>query len=180
MDFIYGIEPNSSYRDFIATKLKKIELQDKYKLLACGLEDSDILGSEGITEGTIDTILSIQVLCAAEDVKGLMREVWKYLKLGGSFVFWEHVKNKDTATAVAQGTYWSLYSIVHVESYRGADMRIVCLDPAWSTLVGCHLHRNIKEDILAAGEWENPGDIEVGDDPYTCMPRIWGVLRKKA
>jgi len=42
------------------------------------------------------------------------------------------------------------------------------------------MNRDIKADILAAGEWENPGDIEVANDPYSCLPRIWGVLKKKA
>ncbi len=58
-------------------------------------------------------------------------------------------------------------------------MRIACLNPAWSTFVGCRLNRDIKVDILAAGEWENPGDIETTDDPYSYLPRIWGVLKKK-
>jgi hypothetical protein len=34
-------------------------------------------------------------------------------------------------------------------------------------------------DILDAGEWENPGDINVANDPDTILPRIWGVLKKK-
>jgi hypothetical protein len=59
-------------------------------------------------------------------------------------------------------------------------MRIACLNPAWSTLVGCSMNRDIKGDILAAGDWENPGDIEKADDPYSCLPRTWGVLIKKA
>jgi hypothetical protein len=43
------------------------------------------------------------------------------------------------------------------------------------------MNRDILTDILTAGEWENPGDIEVADnDPITCLPRIWGVLKKKA
>ncbi|KAF9632980.1 hypothetical protein BFW01_g3843 [Lasiodiplodia theobromae] len=158
VDFIYAVEPNAQYADHIAAKLKRLDLQDKYKLLACGVEDSDILRSEGVTEGSMDTVLSIQVLCSVGDVKSVMREVWKLLKPGGSFVFWEHVKNKDTATAIAQA----------------------CLNPAWSTFVGCHLTRHIKEDILAAGEWENPDDIQVAHDPFTCLPRIWGDLKKKA
>jgi 2-polyprenyl-3-methyl-5-hydroxy-6-metoxy-1,4-benzoquinol methylase len=54
----------------------------------------------------MDTVLSIQVLCAVGDVKSVMREVWKLLRPGGSFVFWEHERNKDTVTAMAQGTYW--------------------------------------------------------------------------
>jgi 2-polyprenyl-3-methyl-5-hydroxy-6-metoxy-1,4-benzoquinol methylase len=53
----------------------------------------------------MDTVLSIQVLCSVGDVKSVMREVWKLLKPGGIFVFWEHTRNKDTITAIAQGTY---------------------------------------------------------------------------
>lgn len=59
-------------------------------------------------------------------------------------------------------------------------MRIACLNPAWSALVGCCMNGHIKTDILAAGEWENPGDIEVANDLYSCLPRAWGVLKKKA
>lgn len=55
----------------------------------------------------MDAVLSIQVLCAVRDVKSVMREVWKLLKPGGSFVFWEHTKNEDTAMAMAQGMYYS-------------------------------------------------------------------------
>jgi SAM-dependent methyltransferase len=109
VDFIYAVEPNPHYGDDIATKVKKVDLQDKYKLLACGVEDSDILSKEGITEGSLDTILSIQVLCAVGDSKNAMKEIYKLLKPGGSFVFWEHVRNKDTATAIAQGTYCLLF-----------------------------------------------------------------------
>lgn len=109
MDFIYAVEPNPHYEDEIATKVKKVDLQDKYKLLACGVEDSEALRKEGITEGSMDTILSIQVLCAVGDAKSAMKEIYKLLKPGGSFVFWEHVRNKDTITAITQGTYWLLY-----------------------------------------------------------------------
>jgi SAM-dependent methyltransferase len=106
VNFIYAVDPNPHYGDNIAAKLKNVNLQDKYKLLACGIEDSEILRREGITEGSMDTVLSIQVLCSVGDVKSVMREVWKLLRPGGSFVFWEHERNKDTATAMAQSTYW--------------------------------------------------------------------------
>jgi SAM-dependent methyltransferase len=105
VDFIYAVDPNPHYRDAIAAKLKKLDLQGQYKLLVCGVEESEILTREGITEGSIDTVLSIQVLCSVGDVKSVMREVWKLLRPGGSFVFWEHERNKDTVTAMAQGTY---------------------------------------------------------------------------
>ena len=104
VDFIYGIEPDPHFAKDIAIKLKKHDLQDKYKLLTCGIEDSEILRREGIAEGSMDTILSIQVLCLVRDVRSVMREVWKLLRPGGSFVFWEHVRNEDAVSAVAQGT----------------------------------------------------------------------------
>lgn len=66
-----------------------------------------------------------------------------------------------------------------IKTILDTDTRIACWNPVWSALVGCHLNRDILQDILAAGEWENPGDVVVEDDPYTCLPRIWGVLRKK-
>jgi SAM-dependent methyltransferase len=159
----------------IAAKVRKADLGDKYNFIACGVEDSELLRGEGVTEGSLDTVLSIQVLCAVGNVESVMREVWKLLKPGGSFVFWEHVKNKDTVTAVTQGTYYLLY----YGRYEGANMRIACLNPAWSALVGCCINRDIKAAILAAGEWENPGDIEVTDEPYSVLPRISGVLKKK-
>lgn len=55
----------------------------------------------------MDTVLSIQVLCAVGDVKSVMRAVWKLLKPGGCFIFWEHERNKDAGTAIAQGKYWT-------------------------------------------------------------------------
>ncbi|KAJ5279062.1 hypothetical protein N7478_004434 [Penicillium angulare] len=158
VEFIYAVDPNPCYGDEIAAKTKKLGLQDKYKLLECGVEDSDILLEEGIEEGSLDTILSIQVLCAVGDVKGVMKAVWKLLKPGGSFIFWEHEKNKDRLTAVSQA----------------------CLNPAWSTFIGCQLTREILPDILAAGEWENPDEVVVADEQFSPLPRVWGVLKKKA
>ncbi|KAI9926170.1 hypothetical protein ASPWEDRAFT_174894 [Aspergillus wentii DTO 134E9] len=158
VDFIFGVEPSPQYGDEIEAKVKQLDLEDKYKLLVCGIEDSDMLIAEGITDGRMDTVVSIQVLCAVGDVKGVMRAVWKLLRPGGSFVFWEHTRNKDAVTAFAQA----------------------CWNPTWSALVGCCMNRDILADILAAGEWENPSDIEVADDPFSCLPRISGVLKKKA
>ncbi|KAH7367012.1 methyltransferase type 11 [Plectosphaerella cucumerina] len=150
---VYGVDPNSRFATAIAARLKqRPDLADKYRFVACGIEDTDILATEGISPGTIDTVVSIQSLCAVNDVKGVMRQAHRLLKPGGSFIFWEHEKSRDTVTGIAQ---------------------------AWSSLVGCNINRHIKADILAAGEWENPGEIEADDDPLTCLPRIWGVLRKK-
>ncbi|KAJ5312861.1 hypothetical protein N7508_003691 [Penicillium antarcticum] len=154
---VYGIEPNPHFKDVINAKLAKHNLQDRYKLIICGVEDSDILRKEGITEGSLDTVLCIQVLCAVKDPKNVMKEVWKLLKPGGKFIFWEHGWSRNHLTAVAQA----------------------CFNPAWSTFVGCNLIRNILADILNSGEWENPHEIKEPGEPFSLMPRIQGVLVKK-
>lgn len=40
--------------------------------------------------------------------------------------------------------------------------------------------RHVLADILNAGEWENPDEIEAPEDLVSCLPRIQGVLVKKA
>ncbi|ATY62014.1 Methyltransferase type 11 [Cordyceps militaris] len=158
VEFIHAIDPNPHFKDDIAKKLQDTDLESRYKFLACGIEDSDILRAEGVTEGSMDTILSIQVMCAVNDPRVIMKEIYKLLKPGGQFIFWEHGKSQDTLTSIAQ-TLWN---------------------PAWSTFVGCNMNRDIRGAILAAGDWEGLEDVKVEDDPLTFLPRTWGVLVKKA
>ncbi|KAJ5607787.1 hypothetical protein N7537_004406 [Penicillium hordei] len=154
---VYGIEPNPHFEDDINAKLDKNNLRDKYKVIVCGVEDSDVLREEGITEGSLDAVLCIQVLCAVKDPKNVMKEVWKLLKPGGKFIFWEHGWSRNRLTSVAQA----------------------CWNPVWSTFVGCDLTRNVLADILNSGEWENPHEIEEPEEPFSLLPRIQGVLVKK-
>jgi len=185
------VEPNSHFQEDINAKLEKHGLRDKYKLLLSGVEDSDVLREEGITEGSLDTVLCIQVLCAVDDPKAVMKEVWKLLKPGGKFIFWEHGWSRNHLTTIEQGMFlltFLLWVDFHIRfSHRGtehwfeqANMKKVLLNPAWRTFVGCQLTRDVLADILHSGEWENPGDIEEPEDPFSCLPRIQGVLVKKA
>ncbi|KAI1362804.1 S-adenosyl-L-methionine-dependent methyltransferase [Xylaria arbuscula] len=155
---VYGIEPNVYYKDVLEDKVKEHGLQDKYKVIGARLEDSDVLEEAGITEGSLDTVLCIQVLCSVQEPKKVMKQVWKLLKPGGKFIFWEHGWSKDPLTKVEQAI----------------------LNPGWSTFVGCQMTRNVMADILGAGDWENPEEIEAPEDPISVLPRIQGVLFKKA
>ncbi|KAL4884184.1 S-adenosyl-L-methionine-dependent methyltransferase [Aspergillus karnatakaensis] len=158
---IYGVEPNPHYRVDIEAKLALEEhsaLRGKYELITCGIEDSDVLREHGIEEGSVDCILCIQVLCAVKDPRSVARECWRLLRPGGKFVFWEHGGSRDGVVRVGQAV----------------------LNPAWSTFVGCRLTRNVLADILDAGEWENPGDVEEPEDRVSCMPRVQGVLVKRS
>jgi SAM-dependent methyltransferase len=100
---VYGIEPNAYYKDGILTKVEEHGMGGKYKLIVSGIEDSHILRHEGITEGSMDAVLSIQVLCAVKDPKTVMKEVWKLLKPGGKFIFWEHGWSRSNLTVAEQG-----------------------------------------------------------------------------
>ncbi|GFG16105.1 hypothetical protein IFM5058_07792 [Aspergillus udagawae] len=100
---VYGVEPNPYFKDDIDAKLDKHSLQDRYKLIICGVEDSDVLREEGITEGSLDAVVCVQVLCAVKDPKNVMKQVWKLLKPGGKFIFWEHGWSRNHLTTVAQG-----------------------------------------------------------------------------
>ncbi|GIK07560.1 hypothetical protein Aspvir_003226 [Aspergillus viridinutans] len=99
---VYGVEPNPHFKDDIDAKLDKRGLRDRYTLIACGVEDSDVLREVGITEGSLDAVLCIQVLCAVKDPNNVMKEVWKLLKPGGKFIFWEHGWSRNRLTTVAQ------------------------------------------------------------------------------
>jgi SAM-dependent methyltransferase len=100
---VYGVEPNPCFKDAIDAKLDKHGLRDRYKLIICGVEDSDVLTEEGITEGSLDAVLCIQVLCAVKDPRNVMKQAWKLLKPGGKFIFWEHGWSRNRLTTVAQG-----------------------------------------------------------------------------
>ncbi|KAI5918693.1 methyltransferase type 11 [Camillea tinctor] len=158
VEFIYGVEPNAHYKKGMDRKLAESGLSARYQFIPCGIEDSDVLRNSGVKEGSMDTVLSIQVMCAVEDPRLVMKEVYKLLKPGGRFIFWEHGWSKDSVTNAAQA-FWN---------------------PAWSTFVGCSMIRDVKADILSAGEWENPGEIEEPVDPCSCLPRIQGVLIKRS
>jgi SAM-dependent methyltransferase len=110
--YVYGVEPNAHFADDIHAKVEKQGLRDKYKLVVAGIEDSDVLRAEGITEGSLDAVLCIQVLCAVKDPKPVMREVWKLLKPGGKFIFWEHGCSRNGLTAVAQGMFSANLSLL--------------------------------------------------------------------
>lgn len=101
--YVYGVEPNPHFEDGINARLDEHDLRDKYKVIVCGVEDSDVLREEGITEGSLDAVLCIQVLCAVKEPKSVMKEVWKLLKPGGKFIFWEHGCSRNCLTTVAQG-----------------------------------------------------------------------------
>lgn len=64
VEHIYGVEPNTAFAPAFADRLRETALgQDgKYTLVSCGVEDGEALARFGLVEGSVDCVVSMQVL----------------------------------------------------------------------------------------------------------------------
>jgi SAM-dependent methyltransferase len=99
---IYGVESNANFEVDIKKRIEEFGLGDKYQFVPCGIEDSDILEKYGITANSMDTILCLQVLCSVSDPAIAAKELYRLLKPGGRFIFWEHHQSHDRLTRFVQ------------------------------------------------------------------------------
>ena len=90
---VYGVEPCKSLHEGLRATAKKHDLGDIYEIVPYGIEDEAELARVGITEGTIDTVLSIQVLCSVKDPKETAKLLYRLLRPGGSVVLYEHIRS---------------------------------------------------------------------------------------
>jgi len=103
---IFGIEPNASFEDAIAAKITATGLEGKYTAITCGIEDVDILAKHGLKEGTLDCVLSVQVLCSVQDPVESAKVIYGLLKEGGELVFWEHHQSHDWLSRAVQREFF--------------------------------------------------------------------------
>ena len=69
------------------------------------------LKKHGISANSIDTVLSIQVLCSVPDPDEILRRLYVLLKPGGQSVVYEHVKSRDPLSAMIQSKSYILLPI---------------------------------------------------------------------
>lgn len=64
IEHVYGVEPNVAFREGFLKKLRadKLGVDGKYTLINCGLEDTDVLEGFGVREGSLDCVVSMQVM----------------------------------------------------------------------------------------------------------------------
>lgn len=99
---IYGVEPNVDLHQSLRETVKASGLIDVYEIVPCGVEDAAELKKHGIVLDSIDTILSVQVLCSVSDPNETLRHLYALLKPGGQLILYEHVKSKDVISSVVQ------------------------------------------------------------------------------
>ena len=85
----------------------------------------------GADDESFDYVVSSLVCCSVTDLKASLSEIRRVLRLGGGFVFLEHV-------AAADGT----------SRRRWQNL----INPVWKTLMGnCHLNRETEQAIITEG-----------------------------
>lgn len=115
---VYGVEPTAELHDALRAKIKACRLDDIYEIVPCGIEDVETLEKYGISPGSIDTVLSVQVLCSIPDADAVLRQLYALLKPGGQMIVYEHVESKDPVSRMVQRkcllpSYSQLYALTH-------------------------------------------------------------------
>ena len=102
---VYGVEPVFDLHQSLREKIKASGLVDVYEIVPCGIEDVVELKKHGLVLESVDTILSVQVLCSVPDPSEMLRRLYALLKPGGQLIVYEHVKSKDIMSSVVQSKF---------------------------------------------------------------------------
>lgn len=113
---IFGVEPNYEHHASLRRRIAEVGLEDVYEILAVGAEKLDTCGIE---KGSIDTICTIQCLCSVPGPETIIKELYPYLKSGGKWLVFEHVRTKYQNDFV--GHWQSMYTS-GVEFYDEGDV----------------------------------------------------------
>ncbi|KAI2625032.1 S-adenosyl-L-methionine-dependent methyltransferase [Hypoxylon sp. NC1633] len=158
---IYGVEPNAVQHDGLRRAISKAGLEDVYRIVPVGIEDLDSADKwDGrVEKGSVDCIVSILCLCSIPEPEKNVRELYRYLKKGGRWYVYEHVRCE-----------YSWYMRVY--------QRI--LNIFWPHFIGgCLLCRQTEKTLREAGPWE---ELDVGQPPdeswYQAVPHILGTFTK--
>lgn len=118
---VYGVEPNTAFAGAMAERLAATPggLRDKYTPIFCGVEDSAELAKHGIVPGSLDCVVSMQVLCSVSKPREVARQLYDLLKPGGEMLFWEHQRNEDWLGWAVQCKRWLSFQ---PHNYRATEL----------------------------------------------------------
>lgn len=93
---VYGVEPNAAVHDELRRRVAAAGLGDAYEVVPCGVED---LASSGrVHRESVDCIVSVLCLCSVPDPEATARELFGYLRPGGTWFVYEHVRSESERT----------------------------------------------------------------------------------
>ncbi|EPE33376.1 S-adenosyl-L-methionine-dependent methyltransferase [Glarea lozoyensis ATCC 20868] len=91
---IYGVEPNVDHHPRLREKIVQAGLQDKYVIIPVGIED---LGEGWVQKGSVDSVVTVLCLCSIPTPEYVISELYQYMREGGIWIIYEHVKTKEGA-----------------------------------------------------------------------------------
>ncbi|MEO0373325.1 MAG: class I SAM-dependent methyltransferase [Cyanobacteria bacterium P01_A01_bin.17] len=147
-----GLEPNRYMHSYLRQEAEQL-----------GLKDIDLrtetAGNAGISDSSINTVISTLVLCSVPDLAATLQEILRVLKPGGQFLFIEHVA-APTGTLLRQ-----------VQSG---------IRPFWQIIGdGCCPDRNIEKALAEAGFSDISHEAFEGPVPISIVkPHIIGTATK--
>lgn len=151
---IYGVEPNTALHARLREKVKVAGLEDVYEIVAIGAQD---LGTSGLSieRESIDTVVTVQSICSVSQPKVLVKELYEYLKPGGTWIMWEHVRTHETGWI---RWYQALVNLFWPHFFHG-----------------CSLTRSTDEMIMHVGDWEHVEmNMPGGQNRYMPCPGMLG------
>ncbi|CAL8116783.1 unnamed protein product [Orchesella dallaii] len=80
------VEPNPFFKEHLESTLKKFPQVELERYLITGAEDM-----KDIPDHSVDAVVSTLVLCSANDLQGIYKEIRRVLVPGGKYFFMEHV-----------------------------------------------------------------------------------------
>ncbi|MEO0409467.1 MAG: methyltransferase domain-containing protein [Cyanobacteria bacterium P01_A01_bin.135] len=147
-----GVEPNSYMHPYLEERAADRGLQIQIQQ-----DNAEQLAAD---DGTVDAVVSTLVLCSVANLEGVLQEILRVLKPGGSFYFVEHVA-APPHTLLRQTQGW--------------------LNPAWQIIGdGCCLTRETGQMIKAAGFTQVSYDDFRAPVPPIVSPQIIGRAIKSS
>ncbi|ROV94514.1 hypothetical protein VMCG_08174 [Cytospora schulzeri] len=160
---IYGVEPNPDVHAALRRSVAAAGLEDTYEVVPLGIEG--LAASGRVARESVDCIVSVLCLCGIPDPEFNIREMYGYLKPGGRWFVYEHVKcgsERMRECGLFMRAYQRFVNIV------------------WPHLLGgCQLCRNTPKMLREAGPWTNIDLGQPDSEPwYHPLPHILGTLTK--
>jgi SAM-dependent methyltransferase len=110
---IYGVEPNPGLHASLSKRVHEAGLEDVYEILPVGIQSlshatikDTHYKTRTIEKGSVDCIVSLLCLCSIPDPEANIIELYSYLKKGGRWYVFEHVRvGKFWPMRLYQGIY---------------------------------------------------------------------------
>ncbi|KAM7185836.1 S-adenosyl-L-methionine-dependent methyltransferase [Rhypophila sp. PSN 637] len=156
---VYGVEPNPAVHPLLRQQIAKADLQDVYEVVPVGIED---LASSGrVAPQSVDCIVSVLCLCSIPQPEHNIKELCNYLKPGGRWYVYEHVK-RERSNSWAVALYQAFVNLF------------------WPHIIGgCELQRETGKWLKEAGPWSDIDLVSPKGEPwFMTLPHLVGVLTK--